>query len=230
MEALLASNGPQSDVLVGPLKYGLDPQGSYVTSRRQSTTFSNVNVANPESVRVITINCGSASEWMDPKTVLLSFNIKNKDNTNHLYPATPDPACLFSRLQIRLGSTLIEDISEFGKIQDVMTKFSMDPQKRMDHYQLGFGVAPPVASTTTQYSYFDTALQIADKIAPGKSERVYMKFLMSGLFSQDKWLPLFALGGQGLQIQLHLAQAVDAVVVKEDTTPVLNELILSSFT
>ena len=30
MEALLSSGGPESDVLVGPLKYGLDPQGSYV--------------------------------------------------------------------------------------------------------------------------------------------------------------------------------------------------------
>ena len=39
MEALLSSGGAETDVLVGNLSYGLDPQGSYVTHRRQSTTF-----------------------------------------------------------------------------------------------------------------------------------------------------------------------------------------------
>ena len=74
MEALLSSGGPQSDVLVGPLKFGLDPQGSYVTQRRQATTFSNVNSASPAGVKTITINQGSSSEWLDPSTVLLSFD------------------------------------------------------------------------------------------------------------------------------------------------------------
>ena len=87
MEALLSSGGPQSDVLVGPLKFGLDPQGSYVTQRRQATTFSNVNSASPAGVKTITINCGSSSEWLDCNTVLLSFLITNTDGTNALWPA-----------------------------------------------------------------------------------------------------------------------------------------------
>ena len=66
MEALLSSGGPQSDILIGPLRFGLDPQGSYVTQRRQATTFSNVNSASPAGVKTITINCGSSSEWLDP--------------------------------------------------------------------------------------------------------------------------------------------------------------------
>ena len=77
MEALLSSGGPETDVLVGPLKYGLDPQGSYIQQRRSSTTFSNVNSASPLGVRTITINVGSF--WLDPSTVLVSMLITNTD-------------------------------------------------------------------------------------------------------------------------------------------------------
>ena len=99
MEALLSSGGPQSDVLVEPLTFGLDPQGSYVTQRRQSTTFSNVNSASPAGVKTITINCGSSSEWLDPSTVLVSMLITNTDGTNALFPAAPEATILIERLQ-----------------------------------------------------------------------------------------------------------------------------------
>ena len=114
MEALLSSGVPESDVLVGSLKYGSDPQGSYVQARRASTTFSNVNSASPAGVKTITINCGSASEWMDPQSVLLSFLITETGGAHALFPATPGAHCLFERLQVRLGSTLVEDIQDFG--------------------------------------------------------------------------------------------------------------------
>ena len=116
MEALLAaaSNNGAEETLIGNLRYGLDPQGSYVTHRRHSTTFSNVNFASPKSVKSITINCGSASEWMDPQSILLSMLCVNDSTTEQLFPASPNPAVLFDRLQIRLGSTLVEDIQGFN--------------------------------------------------------------------------------------------------------------------
>ena len=45
-----------------------------------------------------------------------------------------------------------------------------------------------------------------------------MKFDLSGLFSQAKWIPLFALGGQGLQIQLSLAPANQAMIISHGGT------------
>ena len=45
-----------------------------------------------------------------------------------------------------------------------------------------------------------------------------MKFDLSGLFSQEKWIPLFALGGQGLQIQLSLAPAAQAAILSDSGT------------
>ena len=107
--------------------------------RRQATTFSNVNSASPSGVKTITISVGSSSEWLDPSTVLLIFLITNTDGTNALWPAAPEASVLFDRLQIRLGSTLVEDIQDYGKLAHIMTKLSMSPQKKMDAAQLGFG-------------------------------------------------------------------------------------------
>lgn len=192
MEALLSSGGPSTDVLVGPLKYGLDPQGSYVTHRRQSTTFSNVNSASPSGVKTITINVGSASEWLSPETALLSFLITNTDGTNALFPATVGAHCLFDRLQIRLGSTLVEDIQDYGKLCEIMQKMSMSPQKKMDQGQLGFGTQ--AASATG--SYFLADQHDARTIAANGSKRVYMKFDLSGLFSQENGFHFLHWGGQ----------------------------------
>ena len=214
MEALLSSGGPQTDVLVGPLKYGLDPQGSYVQARRSSSVFSNVNSASPAGVKTITINVGSSSEWLDPSTVLLSMLITNGDNTNALWPAAPEASVLFDRLQIRLGSTLVEDIQEFGKLSHIMTKLSMSPQKKLDHAQLGFGTQVPASNPN-----FNLADQHdARTIAASGSKRIYMKFDLSGLFSQHRWIPLYALGGQGLQLQLSLAPAVQSMIISAGAT------------
>ncbi len=214
MEALLSSGGPQTDVLVGPLKYGLDPQGSYCTHSRESTTFSNVNSASPAGVKTVTINVGSSSEWLDPSTLLLSFLITNTDGTNALWPATVGCHCLFDGLQIRLGSTLVEDITEFGKLTEIMTRLSASPQKKIDMGQLGFGTTAASANG----SYFLADQHDARTIAASGSKRVHMKFDLSGMFSQHRWIPLYALGGQGLQIQLTLAPAVQAMIISNGGT------------
>ena len=214
MEALLSAGGPQTDVLVGNLRYGLDPQGSYIQARRQSTTFSNVNVASPDGVKTITINVGSASEWLDCGSALLSMVLTETSGTNALWPAAPEASILFDRCQLRLGSTLIEDVQEFGKLCHIMTKLSMSPQKKMDHAQLGFGTAAASANG----SYFLADQHDARTIPAGGSKRIYMKFDLLGLFSQSRYCPLFALGGQGLQIQLSIAPAVQSLIISESST------------
>ena len=214
MEALLSSGGPESDVLVGPLQYGLDPQGSYIQQRRSSTTFSNVNSASPAGVKTITLNVGSSSEWLDPSTVLVSMLLTNTDGTNALFPAAPEATILIDRLQVRLGSTLIEDIQEFGKLTHIMEKLSMTPQKKLDCAQIGFGTVTP----TTNPNMFLADQHDARTIAANGSKRIYMKLNLSGLFSQHRYIPLFALGGQGLQIQLSLAPAVQSCILSHSGT------------
>ena len=210
MEALLAAGGPETDVLVGNLRYGLDPQGSYM-SRRSSTTFSNVNLASPSGVKTITLNVGSSSEWLDPQSCLISMLITNNDGTNALFPAAQEVSCLTDRLQIRLGSTLIEDIQDYGKLAHIMEKLSMSPQKKMDCAQLGFGTA----ARTTNPNMFLADQHEARTIPANGSKRIYMKLNLSGLFSQHRYIPLFALGGQGLQIQLSLAPADQSLILSD---------------
>ena len=42
---------------------------------------------------------------------------------------------------------------------------------------------------------------MAQEVAATKTKRVHMRFNMSGLLGANHtWIPLFALGGQGLQI------------------------------
>ena len=84
----------------------------------------------------------------------------------------------------------------------------------MDMAQLGFGTQAASANG----SYFLADQHDAQTIAASGSKRVYMKFDLSGLFSQAKWIPLFALGGQGLQIQLSLAPANQAMIISHGGT------------
>ena len=146
--------------------------------------------------------------------MLLSFLITETSGAHALFPATPGAECLFDRLQIRLGSTLVEDIQEFGKLSHLMHQFSMSPQKRLEQGHLGFGTQ----AAAVDGSYFLAGQHDARTIAAGGSKRVYMKFDLSGLFSQSKWIPLFALGGQGLQLQLSMAPSAAAMIISDGGT------------
>ena len=205
MEALLSSN-PESDTLVGNLKYNLDPTGSYVQQRRQSTTFSNVSSASPQGVKTITISLGSASEWLVGKSCTLAMQINNTDTTNALLPATVGVHNLFSRVQIRLGSTLVEDVQEYGKVCELFSKIAHSPAKRIEEGHIGFGTA----NVTTNPDKFLDSQHTPKTIAAGASKKIYMKFDLSGLLTQHRWIPLFALS-TGVTIQLTLADAADAM-------------------
>ena len=188
--------------LVGPLRFGLDPQGDYVVDRTESTSYSNVNLASPAGVKAITLSLGSASQWCDPSSVLISMTIRNKHATNALWPATCGAHCLFQRLQVYFGSTEVENLEGFGKITEALTKLSLGPAKRLDMARMGFGVDIPAQHP----NLFLDGQHNAKKIPGHGSKKIYMKLDMSGVFSQHRWIPLFALGGQGLRIVLTLAE------------------------
>jgi len=54
-----------------------------------------------------------------------------------------------------------------------------------------------------------------------------MKFDLSGVFSQHRFLPLFSLGGQGLQIQLSLAPATSAMIISDGGVTYSQNYVLS---
>jgi len=117
----------------------------------------------------------------------------------------------------------VEDIQDFGKLSHIMHQYSMSPQKRLDQSILGFGTQ----AAAVDGSYFLSGQHEAKTIAAGASKRIYMKFDLSGLFSQPKWIPLFSLGGQGCQIQLDLAPAKNSMILSDGGTNYSQKFTLS---
>ena len=153
MEAVLSSEGVNTDVLPGNLSYGLDPTGSWCTSVRDATVFALGNLYSPNGVKMISIPFGSSSEWLVPESIIFSANFKNLENLPCI-PASPDPAVLFERMDLRLGGNLVESITEYARTNELFTRLVMSPSKKLNMHQLGFGTKVPTASAVP---YYDSA-------------------------------------------------------------------------
>ncbi len=83
----------------------------------------------------------------------------------------------------------------------------------MDDAILGLGTAP----VATNPNMFLAGQHEARKITYSTSKRIYMNFDISGLLGPGNkhWIPLFALGGQGLSIQLSLAPGNQAMIISD---------------
>lgn len=214
MESVLAAH--EKDFLIEPLSLTVGNQANYVVSRRSSSIFSSVNSAAPGGVNQLKWNISSSSEWADPSTACISFVVTNTaaiatqgQPDPQMRPATVAPHCLFNRLQIRIGgSALIEDIDDFGRLTEQFTRL-VPNEKRMNEEALGFGLESPGTPLVG-------GSHKAQPIPAQGSRRVYMKLPMSGIFgAMTKYLPLFALGGNGVEVILSLAPAADATVASE---------------
>ena len=208
MEALLSAN---EDILIPPLSLSLGKGASYITGRRSATVFSSVNQASPQGVQQVKWNIASSTEWADPASVILSFDVVNDDAAHDLYPATVGAHFLFERQQTRFASSSVEDIEHYGRTCEILTRM-IPAEKRLNEGALGFGV-----NATANVSPFDGGAQRADPIGHtagvDNRRRVFMKLPLSGIFSsQQKYLPLWALGAGGIEISLSMAPADQATI------------------
>lgn len=209
MEAILASaDNAQAPQLPGNLNYSLDPQGTFITARNEVQSFALVQHASPSGVKQITINLASPNSFLDPKSVLLSFNLRNDDAANPLQPSTCGCHSLFESLVVRMSGQEVERVTDYSRICELFTKLSYSPKKRRELAQIGFGTEP----VGTAYPD-DNAAHVPSAIAANTMQRCFMRFDLSSVLSQPKLLPLWALGGgSGLQLILTLAPANSAVV------------------
>ena len=108
MEATLsaADNVP----LIGELALSLQsqPRAPYVVSRNQVTSYCPQNVITHAGTNVMQFTLASSDQWMDPKSVIIAFDIENKGLTDLEFLST-DMQVLFSRLQVMCGSVVVED-------------------------------------------------------------------------------------------------------------------------
>ncbi len=72
MEAILASQAVDTDVLPPNLKYGLDPTGSFVLGRREATAWGLGSSYSPAGVKMIQVPFGSTTEWLVNQRCLAS--------------------------------------------------------------------------------------------------------------------------------------------------------------
>ena len=145
MEAILASQSVDLDVLSPSLKYGLDATGSWCLGKREATCWALGSSYSPAGVKMISVPFGSTTEWLVPESVLFSANFENLDGTNAAWPATPDPACLIERMDLRLGGQLIESVDLYGRTNELFTRLTMSPPKKLNMAQMGFGTQVPSA-------------------------------------------------------------------------------------
>ena len=80
MEATLsqAENVP----LIGELSLSLasNPRAPYVVSRNQVTSYCQQNVITHNGTDVLQFNTSGSTEWCDPKSVAIAFDITNTGN------------------------------------------------------------------------------------------------------------------------------------------------------
>jgi hypothetical protein len=175
------------DALIEPLKYKLEPGASYIQSRRQVSWYpSGSAIYSPVSgTRLIRIAVNSTGEWLDPQSVRLAFTLKNNDGTaNHVLRTIGPPYAFFSRFRLMVGSVVCEDIVDYGRTHSMFHTLTSQNNRLNDKIE-GFG-------RTCFDTYYDGEGNLVynkEGITPGTSKRVCFK-LLSGLFSQYKYIPL----------------------------------------
>ena len=161
------------DYLIEGLSYKLSPGASYVTNRRSVSFFpSGSDTYSPSSgVKVIRIKV-NGTDWLDPGTCKVQFDITNNHASNSIYLLSAGHA-FFSRCRILCGSQVVEDIQSYNRACEMFSV--LQSQNKVDNDGIE-GARKWYDSTT-------------DFLASTKKRTFSMK-LCSGLLNQPKMLPV----------------------------------------
>ena len=180
------------DYLIDALSFKLKPGASYITNRRSVSYFPvGGNQYSPAGVKVIKILL-TGDQWLDPGTVRIQFTIANNAGAAQLLRVVSGPWSFFRRVRILAGGQILEDMDDYNRIHE-MFHILQDPKNRVNDDIEGFGmrydnntsgatVAPGVGGNHMDINYASTVA--------GGSQRVVMFKLLSGIFNQDKFLPI----------------------------------------
>jgi hypothetical protein len=220
MEAVSSSEAVNTDILPSNLSYGLDASGSFVTHKREATVYALGNSYAPNGVKMITVPFGSSHEWLVPESVIFSANLVNKE-AKPLECVTPDPNALFERCDIRVGRVLVESITDYARCNTLFTRLTMSATKRLNLEQVGFGTQ--ISSTPPEWDAAQN--HAAAQKLNSATKRIFWKLNLSAIFSQHRWLPLYALSGRGIEVNLFLAPFADSLIANGTTNSMSFELI-----
>ena len=113
------------DILIDNLSFKLNKGASYINERRSVLFFpAGSNVYTPSSgnrVLKIALNAEDNS-WLDPQSVMVYFNVENKESTNNkrLRPLSPAYS-FFTRARLIAGNQLVENIDCYNRNHQMMS-------------------------------------------------------------------------------------------------------------
>ena len=167
------------DNLVGGLSFKLAPGASYVTDRKSVTywPFGSSEYKVSGGVKVAKINL-TGDAWRDPGTVKIMFTVANTSSDKTLQPFVPGGHNWFRRLRVICGGQTIEDIDQYNRTVE-MFHTMQSKEKRLNDLIEGMGGGGTTGSDTSTPGV----------LAEG-TERVVSMTLLSGLFNQEKFLPI----------------------------------------
>jgi len=174
------ANGVE-DYLIDGLSFKLPPGATYVTDRKSVTYYtSGSNEYSVRGTKLIKIVANSEG-WMDPSTLRITFDVLNTGFAGALLRPVSGGWSFFRRLRILCGGTVIEDISEFNRTQELFTTLiSKNSKVNID--------AEGFALSSFDYTT-DESLANFSGIPSGEYQTISFTPL-SGILSQPKYLPL----------------------------------------
>lgn len=193
------------DYLIDALSFKLKPGASYITNRRSVTYFPvGGNQYSVQGVKVIKMLL-TGDQWLDPGTVRFQFTVSNQDqNAARLLRVVSGPWSFFRRVRILAGGHILEDMDDYNRIHE-MFHILQDPKNRANDDIEGFGV---------RYDNNGGAIDANYPSIAGGSTRTVMFKLLSGIFNQEKFLPIRYMP---ITIDIELTSiAIDPIVYPAD--------------
>ncbi len=156
------------DKLVDSLSFKAPPGASCVTDRR-SVTYHPLggNSCKPGSgAKVIPILL-AGDQWLDPSTFRIMLDVRNNDETgSKKLRRMGSPRALFRRTRILAGGQVVEDISEYSRLREMVHTLTAN-ESRINDYGEGFG------PTWTDLRTHNTAVELPG-IEPNQSQTVFI--------------------------------------------------------
>ena len=120
--ALEFAAAAQEDFLIPGLNFRLPQPASYISGRRFSTFFpQGSNIYSPNGgTRLIRFVLSDAQNLLDLSTFRLAFELSNTSPDRQLWLTGHPSQCLYQRVRIMLGGTLVEDILMANRVSGML--------------------------------------------------------------------------------------------------------------
>ena len=186
------------DYLIDALSFKLKPGASYITNRRSVSFFPHGgNQYSVQGVKVIKLVL-TGDQWLDPGTVRIQFALRNLGAAGQQLRTLGGPWTFFRRVRILAGGQILEDMDDYNRMHE-MFHVMQAPVHRINDDILGFG----------RRWDLDVAQGLYNGIE-GQQSKVVMFKLLSGIFNQEKFLPIRYMP---ITIELELTSMAEDVLI-----------------